>query len=164
MKQSLRDLQGVVDQQLAILCELEETLSGQRDRLVERDTPGILDSIQKQGEVLLRAETIDRARRHTMDEIARPLGLARGITLGALIEALPAGEVEALRRVYVDIHATLERIRRLNKVNQRLIRRALRGIETAMQALPGPQSRSTYESSGKVRPPSMARTLIDQTT
>ncbi len=162
--QRVHELEKTVHEQLGVLSELEETLTSQRDRLVARDAPGILESIQKQGEVLQRADVVDRARKRRMDEIAHPLGLARGVALGELIEALPATNVETLRRSYVELHERLERIRRLNKVNQRLIRRALRGIEGALSALPGPQSRSTYEPSGQVRPSAMARTLIDHTT
>jgi flagellar biosynthesis/type III secretory pathway chaperone len=162
----LRDLRDLLGQQVDHLKTLEQVLERQKEALVQRDIPAIVDSIEAQEECLKSVQRMEEVRAELMSRISSAMGFGPGgVTLRELTESLDPDVGRELRSTGQTMRDTLENIGRVNRENRNLVEHSLEFVREMLTSISctGPD-RETYESSGTLKPRRQEHLLVDRTT
>jgi flagellar biosynthesis/type III secretory pathway chaperone len=108
------------------------------DAIVKRDLERLQNSVEEEQTIASRIATLDKRREECTKDIAivinRPLDTLTVRNLIALMGRQPEVK-ERLEEIYRSLHSTIKQVRRVNDMNQGLLRESLELVEFDMNLL-----------------------------
>lgn len=106
--------------------------------LIKGDLEGLNKITEKEQDIVLRIQKLEKIRMQTMDDIANVTNHnADELKLADLIEMMSSrpSERDSLRRIHDELSVTMRNIKLINEHNQELIKNSLEMVEFEMNML-----------------------------
>jgi len=165
MENLITTLVEVIREEEALLGEFLDLLEQQKTILVKNDLEKFERTAEEQEELIERIREAEKRR----IEIVRSMGKGIGetdseVTLTRLVE-MSLGQVsDELANAKKNLNGLVSRIKRVNQVNQYLIKRSFNRTQKRIDWLiDGGEQDTTYESNGKLRNRETRSVLVNKT-
>ena len=149
-----RNLVSVLQNELELHTRLMELLGEEKRSLEELNASDILKAAKEKDTLALRLKALEESRRLSVESISSQYGLGDpdDIVLSKLADAAPEPERAELRRLNIELRATVESGQSQNEQNRYLASGSLRIVREAMKALAQPEeTQKTYRHQGGLK-------------
>ncbi len=161
----IRNLINAIKQEEDLLSQFAELLEEQKKVLVRNDVEGFEETVERQEALIVQIRQLEEARVEQVKQLAHGLGEpVSDITMTRLVE-LSLGQVsDELAEAKKNMSTLVNRIQRVSRVNQYLVKRSLNVAQRSIDWLiDGGESEVTYLSNGKLKDKKLRPVLINRT-
>lgn len=165
MESLIKTLVEVIRNEEALLGEFLDLLEQQKTILVKNDLEQFERVAAQQEELIERIHEAEKQRIRIVQSMGKGIGETESeITLTRLVE-MSLGQVsDELASAKKNLNGLVSRIKRVNQVNQYLIKRSFNRTQRRMDWLiDGDEQDVTYESNGKLRSRETKSVLMNKT-
>ncbi len=165
MKEIIQTLIVIIKKEEELLSEFLGHLEEQKKILLKNDVEHFEESVLHQEELIVKIKSLEQQRIEKVQSLAKGLSMKESeLTLTRLVE-MSLGTVSGeLREVKKSITSLVERIRRVNQVNQYLIKRSMNRAQHNIDWLIDSSGLDvTYESNGQLRNRHLQSIMVNKT-
>jgi len=163
MDRAITQLIDILNKEKAVYQDIQELSLKKKDVIAAGKIEELDRIVTAEQSLIMLAGNLARSREKCMEEIEAMLGdNLQEKTLSALIPHIPKEKAETLFRIQEDFTRILEEQKRLNDINEKLIRMNLEFVELSKELFGGEQlSSEVYKPGGRKKSTENAK-LLDQ--
>ncbi len=165
MDKLINTLIRIIKEEETLLTEFIKLLEEQKKLLVENDVESFEETAVRQEDLVEQIRSLENRRVEIVKEVATNTETAESeITLTRLVEMSLGNVSEELADAKKNLTNLVSRIKKMNQVNQYLIKRSLNKTQRTIDFLIDSDEQDiTYESNGLIRDRNAKAVLINKT-
>lgn len=165
MNDVIKELVLIIREEESRLEEFLDHLESQKEILIKNDTEAFERSVMLQENLISEIKKLEETRIEKVRALARGMAIEESeITLTRLVEMSLGNVSSELKDVKKNVNGLVNRIRRVNQINQYLIKRSLNRAQQSIDWLiDGANMDVTYQSNGHLRNRNLQSIVVNKT-
>lgn len=148
----LDTLIAILNQQLGLYAQLLQLAKEEQLALTHNKSETLMQLLEREDEVIVAIEDVERRRRHHFDEVAQELGIERGsLTLQKLIGRVVEPYSTEFELKYNQLAEIIDQLTNVNQLNTELINNCLDYSQYMMNLITQVSTANHYVVTGEMQ-------------